>query len=261
MIAFHFLELLFDKKQYEIFATNIFKEFYMCIEDETDSFLIWFYAEGGSEIAETPLTVTYIDFCRNKPHCQGALKEKIINNLFSERKIKKDLIKKEELNDYKFSEKIRIQGLNELDIYINKFNSVDWLNDKPFILDELMTLKESIYRVPDNKVQFTEIDKLGVDKDHWKKLIKPELQNHLADIENMIESKIYIWKDRKQLIECAAFCQLLYDRKYFVKGSTNRATVNSFALSKYKVDIKDQLDTTRKPSREKHKILLSKYFK
>ncbi|QQR96946.1 MAG: hypothetical protein IPK18_08495 [Sphingobacteriales bacterium] len=94
----------------------------------------------------------------------------------------------------------------------------------------------------------------------WQDLIKLELQDRLVEIENKIEPKISNWKQRKSLIECAGFCQLLYDKKYFVQGSTNQKSVNSFALCKYGTDITNQLKTAKKDSRDIHKQKLNKYF-
>ena len=95
----------------------------------------------------------------------------------------------------------------------------------------------------------------------WKDLIIIELYDSLSMVENKIESKISQWKQGEMKIECAAFCQLLFDKKYFVTGSTKRATVNKFALNKYGMDISTQLVSKFKEDREKHKLLLRKNFK
>ena len=96
--------------------------------------------------------------------------------------------------------------------------------------------------------------------DDWKKVIKIELHNRVTDIELKIENKISNWKQRISLIECAAFCQLLFDKKYFNAGSTRVKTVNSFSVNKYGVSIEIQLQTAKKAAREKHKKLLMKHF-
>jgi len=101
----------------------------------------------------------------------------------------------------------------------------------------------------------------AIKEDLWQVLIKEILQTRLIEIESKISDKIALWKQRKNLIECAAFCQLLYDKKYFEKGSTNRKTVNEFALSKYGTDISTQLGSAKKTDREKHKSLLLRLFK
>jgi len=95
----------------------------------------------------------------------------------------------------------------------------------------------------------------------WKELIKIELHDRLSEVEGKIEDKISRWKQGEMKIECAAFCQLLFDKKYFVVKSTNRVTVNKFALSKYGADILNQLQTKFKPDSENHKKLLNKHFK
>jgi hypothetical protein len=98
--------------------------------------------------------------------------------------------------------------------------------------------------------------------DDWKKIIKIEFHNRILEIENKIEVKIKNWKQRERdvLIECASFCQLLFDFKYFEKGSTNRKTVNQFSVSRYGVDITIQLESGKKKDRETHKKFLKLYF-
>jgi len=96
--------------------------------------------------------------------------------------------------------------------------------------------------------------------EQWKNLIKDELHDRLNQIEEKIEAKISNWKLRIDLIECAAFCQLLFDKKYFVPGSTKRKSVNSFALSKYGTDISIQLESAKNKDRETRKVMLLSLF-
>jgi len=95
----------------------------------------------------------------------------------------------------------------------------------------------------------------------WEKYIRPEFYDRLNEIEKKLGSKISEWRDGKGKIECAAFCQLLFDKKYFVKGSTNIKSVNEYSISKYGNDVDIQLRSGKKTDREKHKTLLNKYFK
>ena len=110
---------------------------------------------------------------------------------------------------------------------------------------------------------YKELDKLeqeNTSTKKWEELIKIELQPRLKEIESKIESKIENWKQRKDLIECAAFCQLLYDFKYFEKNTTKRVSVNLFAKSRFGTDIEIQLNSKNKSYRETHKKLLKKFF-
>lgn len=100
----------------------------------------------------------------------------------------------------------------------------------------------------------------NIEKPVWQSLIKLELHNKLFEIEEKIPAKIANWNQRIKLIECAAFCQLLFDRKYFVQGSTNQKSVNSFSLSRYGTDITNQLKSAKKVGRKVHKEKLKKYF-
>ncbi|MBP6023929.1 hypothetical protein [Ferruginibacter sp.] len=94
----------------------------------------------------------------------------------------------------------------------------------------------------------------------WQGFIKIELQGRLQEIENKINDKISNWKLRIDLIECAAFCQLLYDKKYFVTGATSIVSVNKFALNKYGTEITIQLKSAKRKDRNTHKKLLMKFF-
>jgi hypothetical protein len=100
----------------------------------------------------------------------------------------------------------------------------------------------------------------------WEDLIRVGLHAHLKEIESKIEGKISNWKQRIDLIECAAFCHLLY-RKFFFEETfklaenVNRIAINAFAQSKYGIDISVQLGSTKNKDRSKQEILLSWYFK
>ncbi len=262
MVQFTFIEKLFVKRQFEFIATEVFMKLYDCFGEtnEVRGQFLWIRNSDGQDLY-SPTDYSYIEFCKDKPDCKKSLQDNILENLFQEKIAAKEKINREALMDYKLSEKIRKQALSTIELFIIKFPSHPWLSDIPIILDELKSIREEIQNIPDNKEQFIEIDKSEVDKYHWKKLIKPELQNHLEDIEKKIETNISTWKDRNLLIECAAFCQLLYDKRYFVKGTTNRVSVNSFAKSKYGVDIEKQLESSKRNDRNTHKTLLLKYFK
>jgi len=92
-------------------------------------------------------------------------------------------------------------------------------------------------------------------------LIKVELHERLNEVEGKIKNKIENWKQGIDLIGCAAFCQLLYDKKYFIKGCTNRKSVNSFSLLRYGTDIEIQLHSKFRFDRDRHKTLLEVHFK
>jgi len=96
--------------------------------------------------------------------------------------------------------------------------------------------------------------------DSWQPLIKKELHGRINEIEAKIISKISKWQQGEDLIECAAFCQLLFDMNYFVKGCTCRKTVNIFSSKKYGTNIEIQLESSKRIDREVHKKLLKKYF-
>lgn len=87
-----------------------------------------------------------------------------------------------------------------------------------------------------------------------------ELHDRLIELEKRMPKTIDQWKKGIRKIECAAFCELLFEKKYFVSGSTRIKDVNSFSLSRYGVEIKIQLQKSKEKDRKTHKIRLNKFF-
>lgn len=54
-------------------------------------------------------------------------------------------------------------------------------------------------------------------------------------------------------IRCAAFCELLYSKKYIVNTKKRRVTINQFSRSRYGIDLKNALETSKNNIRETHK--------
>ncbi len=102
-----------------------------------------------------------------------------------------------------------------------------------------------------------EIEKLPTFKD----LIRQELLELLSKIEDKMPTKVENWRIGKNKIECAAFCELLFEKKYF-KGKTTRIkSSNSFSLSRYGLDIKIQLQKSNEDDRKTHKTKLAYLFR
>ena len=53
-------------------------------------------------------------------------------------------------------------------------------------------------------------------------------------------------------IRCAAFCELLYEKKYFNPTKLKIKTLSAFALAKYGLDIKNSLASSKKADRKNH---------
>jgi len=53
-------------------------------------------------------------------------------------------------------------------------------------------------------------------------------------------------------IRCAAFCELLYAKKYFKPTKLKIKTLTDFAMSKYGLDIKNSLSSSKKGDRKNH---------
>ena len=142
-------------------------------------------------------------------------------------------------------------------------DQIDNLNKLKLIehrLDSLMVREKSKEDLSGERIEGTATIKDTDSGDKWKRFIKVELHDRLEIIESKIANKVTVWRQRGDLTECAAFCQLLFDYKYFNEGATKRITVNGFSLAKYGIDITIQLKSAAKKGREKHKILLKKHF-
>jgi len=99
--------------------------------------------------------------------------------------------------------------------------------------------------------------------------IEPGLLGHFEEIENKITGKENNWSDSS--IRLAAFCELLYEKKYFTekpKKRRNLIFINDFAKKRYGKDIGAFLLGSKKTERENHKTKiknnkprLDSYFK
>ena len=54
-------------------------------------------------------------------------------------------------------------------------------------------------------------------------------------------------------IRCAAFCEILYDRKYIIQSKQNQKQMRDFALARYHLNISNALLSVKQDARNKHK--------
>ncbi len=54
-------------------------------------------------------------------------------------------------------------------------------------------------------------------------------------------------------VRCAAFCELLYERKYITNTMTRQKTMSDFAKSRYGISISKALYSSKTNNRAKHK--------
>lgn len=57
----------------------------------------------------------------------------------------------------------------------------------------------------------------------------------------------------KTEIRCAAFCEILYSKKYIMHTTTRQKTINDFAKIRYSIVVLKALHASKKANREKHK--------
>jgi len=140
----------------------------------------------------------------------------------------------------------------------------EWFKQKfnPTDIELLWDIKEVANKENNDisKKSESQLDENKLEDIKWMLLIREDFHKRLEKIETKIEAKILKWGNREALIECAAFCELLFEKKYFVPKSTRIKSVNSFAIIKYGADIKNQLATSKKADREKKKVLLNWVF-
>jgi hypothetical protein len=66
------------------------------------------------------------------------------------------------------------------------------------------------------------------------------------------EKKALGKKPNFSAMRCAAFCELLYEKKYFNSTKLKIKTLSAFALARYGLDIKNSLATSKKADRKNH---------
>ncbi len=92
-------------------------------------------------------------------------------------------------------------------------------------------------------------------------LIKPELINtRLVQVEEKLKGRVTKWRMGNDKIGCAAFCELLFENRYFLNNITKRKGPTQFALSQYGLDITVQIGSGKKADRNKLKPLLKHCF-
>jgi len=90
--------------------------------------------------------------------------------------------------------------------------------------------------------------------------LRPEFENRLTEIESKISNKVEQWKSGNDKIGCAAFAEVLYNRKYLIQGKDNRQRRIHFAKNRYGINIKIQTASSKDLDREKHKRYFKKHF-
>jgi len=91
--------------------------------------------------------------------------------------------------------------------------------------------------------------------------IKPELHARLEEIEAKMIKKIVDWcghRKKGYKIECATFCALLSDKKFFIEPGED--PLIDFARLRYHIDIELQIKRKKKEI-QNHKKLSNHFFK
>lgn len=110
-------------------------------------------------------------------------------------------------------------------------------------------LKEMQNQIPESKTKVFEGDPL--------EMIEISLRARFSKMEERALSKSGKWESK---IRCAAFLELLFDKKYFTTHTERIRTCNAFAMSRYGKDVKNQLAGTAKKDRDTHKNKLKYLF-
>jgi hypothetical protein len=80
--------------------------------------------------------------------------------------------------------------------------------------------------------------------------INPEIHSFFINAEKKALGEIGKFNS---VVRCAAFCELLYEKKYITNTKTRRVTMNAFSNSRYGINILNALAATKKAARDKHK--------
>lgn len=88
-------------------------------------------------------------------------------------------------------------------------------------------------------------------------LIDPTMQKLFKLAENKATSDTQTFTT---LIRCAAFCELLYEKKYLMNTNSRIKTMTTFAKGKYALDISKALATSKNTERNEHKTKVKNNF-
>ena len=80
-------------------------------------------------------------------------------------------------------------------------------------------------------------------------LIDPDMKSLFSEVEKKARGETGKFSSR---IRCAAFCELLYIKKYILASTQKRVTLNQFSKSRYGIDISNALETSKNKHRENH---------
>lgn len=94
-------------------------------------------------------------------------------------------------------------------------------------------------------------------------MIDSRLQERFTKVEALLTDKTEKWRSGNDKIGCAAFCELLFEKKYFVNAGSDRVVKSkTFAKVRYGLDLGSalNLDKNKKGSRNKHKRYFETIF-
>jgi hypothetical protein len=88
---------------------------------------------------------------------------------------------------------------------------------------------------------------------NWVELIEPAMLPLIENAEKKANHK-------SSAIRCAAFCELLFEKKYIKPTKTRVKTLTTFAASRYGINISNALQKTKQAARNEHKNLRKSGF-
>ena len=110
-----------------------------------------------------------------------------------------------------------------------------------YYIFKLHSIKEGIQESnKSNKIEASTSDPLSFLRDEFVSLFSSKEKIALGNKANF------------SAIRCAAFCELLYEKKYFKPTKQKIKTLIAFAMSKYGLDIKNSLSSSKKTDRKNH---------
>jgi hypothetical protein len=98
-----------------------------------------------------------------------------------------------------------------------------------------------------------------------KDFIEPEFCGLFERVEAIIKKEVLDWKEKKKgaVIDCAGFCEAIFQKKWFRNAKPGKYTVNNkdvrdFASWRFQIDLTNQLLSAKKQARERAR---DKYIK
>lgn len=139
------------------------------------------------------------------------------------------------------------------EFFIRKFYEAETSEDQNLYSDPHLLYKDYKQHI-ENKLNTNRT----FDPEKAMELIEPDLRNIFLEKESQAQNENGGWDSQ---IKCAAFCELLFEKKYLINRTNRIKHTHAFFKQRYGGNIEIQLKKGKKSERDKHKLMMANLFK